>query len=638
MPYELLHDPDKAQADRDKEYERITQENRARIKQLEMEEMAASIEPPKKEEVTPTPPGPPESWPVALLPDGEDICGNGHVLKKQLKPGIAELGKPPSRARVKMSFTAHDDVREGKVWDSSESLGIRLGDLYTSRVLEAAAASLDWGEKATFVCTALYAKGNNASRRALPQGVACVRYEVELLSWRAPQLRDRKQSMYDHTNEERLEEVVALKAQAAPLVKLGLISEAREIYQDATHYLENRDKRDDGSCFLPPEGREDEAKALLLSLYLNDAMCTLRLGEEFRRAEDLCTRAIELDATSVKALYRRGVARMRLHEHTDAHADLYAAARLDPNSREGREAIAELKTLSAAARSKDAKFAGKSLGSKAGAIPRAPPGGGLKQPATVWMELAIGGESIGRVVMQMYEGAPLTTENFRCLCTGERGIGNSGSRLHYKGSGFHRLIPGFVLQGGDIVKGDGFGGDSIYGGTFKDERFLRKHDRKGLLSMANVGPHTNASQFFVTLCEAPHLDGTSVIFGEITEGFDLIARIENEVAVDEDDKPTVPITIADCGEIVNAPPPQPLRSRIDDPALAARNAAAAGKVSAEEGKAEEGKAGEAAEVAGEARATASEEARTAKEDAMLGGVNIAAAVASLAKGGTAELA
>ncbi|KAI1841183.1 hypothetical protein JX266_012650 [Neoarthrinium moseri] len=170
----------------------------------------------------------------------------------------------------------------------------------------------------------------------------------------------------------------------------------------------------------------------------------------------------------------------------------------------------------------------------------------------VFFDVKIGPKSAGRVTFELYDDiVPKTADNFRALCTGEKGLGKSGKPLHYKGSIFHRVIKQFMIQGGDFTEGNGTGGESIYGEKFADENFEEKHDRPFLLSMANAGPGTNGSQFFVTTVATPHLDGKHVVFGEVRTGKSIIRQIEN-TPTQGGDKPTRDCIIEDCGELTGA--------------------------------------------------------------------------------------
>ncbi|RZC92700.1 hypothetical protein C5167_011781 [Papaver somniferum] len=174
-----------------------------------------------------------------------------------------------------------------------------------------------------------------------------------------------------------------------------------------------------------------------------------------------------------------------------------------------------------------------------------------KKNPHVFLDISIDGAPKEKVVIELFSDiVPKTAENFRALCTGEKGIGAStGKPLHFKGSIFHRIIKGFMAQGGDFSKRDGTGGESIYGGKFADENFKRAHDEPALLSMANAGRNTNGSQFFIIFKATHHLDGKHVVFGKVKQGMEIIRKMEQVEVVADSAKPVGPVKIVDCGEV-----------------------------------------------------------------------------------------
>jgi len=478
-----------------------------------------------------------KTYPVGEVHD-VSFAKDGGIMKKIIRSAEDGLGPPPKGTEVTAHYTGTLES-DGTKFDSSVDRGkpfkFTIGGGQVIRGWDEGFASMKVGEKALLTINSSYGYGPDGSPPTIP-GNATLNFEVELLGF-----KEKEKAKYEMSPDEKLAKAKSLKDEGTNCFTQKMFGDAALKYIEAADYV-----------FDDEEGEHvtDDSKPIFVSCWSNAAMCYIKT-KDWTDAIDACNKVLSLEdeKQNLKALYRRGLAKMNMGDYAKAKTDLLQAHKIDDKNKDVRKAINKLKEEIAAAKKKEKN----TFGGMFGKVSMYDDKNSIIAPNSkgdnphVFFDIKQGDEELGRIVMQLYKDiTPKTAENFRALCTGEKGIGKTGKPLHYKSCAFHRVIKDFMLQGGDFTNGDGTGGESIYGDKFADENFKVKHTRGGLLSMANAGPGTNGSQFFITSKDTPHLDNKHVVFGHVVSGMEIVKKIEN--AETDNDTPKVNIIISDCGE------------------------------------------------------------------------------------------
>ena len=467
-----------------------------------------------------------------------NITEDGGVKKKILKEGTGEQATEGSEVQV--NYIGRN--KDNKIFDQTKGdpFKFKIGDHQVIKGWEIGVKTMKIGEKSEFILSPEYAYGDRKVSDLIPEN-STLTFEIELLKVNIP-----KKDISEMTYEEKLAEGKKLKEEGVTKFKANEISKARDLFTRAIAYLENMDKT-----------KEAEAEGVNLYVTTLSNLCNCCNREkEYHAVVNFATKGLKIKELP-KLYYFRAIANANNDEFASAKEDLESLKKLlpekDRDTDEGVKYVLNLiekrqKSISSRVKkmSRGLFQAGLYDDKEEKKKPVEPPKEQNKENPVVFLDIKIGDNEAKRVEIELYKDkVPKTCENFRCLCTGEK-----GDKLHYKGSIFHRVIKNFMIQGGDFENANGTGGSSIYGKKFDDENFTYSLSREGLLAMANSGPNTNGSQFFITLKDCPWLNEKHVVFGQVIKGMDVVKEVE-KVETDGQDKPKVNVVIENCGEIKN---------------------------------------------------------------------------------------
>lgn len=458
-------------------------------------------------------------------------CEDGGVTKEILDHGTGDA-TPQHNNEVDVTYIGRLESGEefDKQVDEDEPFQFFIGSDEIIKGWSIGVATMKKGERAIITIKSDYAYGEKGSPPSIPPN-ATLKFEIKLLDF-----REREKSKWDYQPEERVKIAVEFKNTGNEHFKKGEYDEAIKEYERALDYID----------FV----KEPEAQTLEVNIRNNLALIMIK-KKHFKQAETHAKKSIEIDSQNSKAYFRLASAYYEMKDFKGAYETAKLGIDVEPHNKDLRELYKTSYDVFRNEAEKERLLYQKMFKSKEFYDPVKKAEYHSASNPIVFFDIKVGDDQPQRIEFELFSSVvPKTAENFKALCTGERGIGKSGKPLHFKDSIFHRLIKDFMLQGGDFTNANGTGGESIYGEKFNDENFNLKHVERGLLSMANSGHNTNGSQFFITFKKTEWLDNKHVVFGKVAKNIEFLDVLE-QIPVGENDIPEKEIKIVDCGVVSN---------------------------------------------------------------------------------------
>ena len=461
-----------------------------------------------------------------------DLIEDGGVKKRIITLGTGEPIGENKLAVVKYQGMFSDQ----KIFDQTKKdpLSFTIGNGEVIKGWEIGVATMKLNEKSEFTISPQYAYGEKGFNDLIPAN-ATLTFIIELIDIQAP-----LKKIIDMDYPEKLKRAQQLKSEGVEQFKLKDYEWAMEKFQKVLAYFVN---------LSPTDEEQKDAIELIATTLLNMANCCHNL-KQYQNIIKYTNESLKYKSAP-KCYYFRAIGYANLWDINKSENDYNELIKTVPLNDPGVQALRKLIDSKKVQNEERMKKTSRSILRKGlyddkeiPQKPRAIPKEVNKDNPKVFFDIKIGDKDAQRVEFELFKDkVPKTVENFRCLCTGEK-----GGDMHYKGTIFHRVIKDFMIQGGDYENRNGTGGKCIYGGKFDDENFYYAHSEKGLLSMANAGPNTNGSQFFITCKETPWLDGKHVVFGRVIKGMEVVHEVEN-LETGAQDKPKVDVVIENCGEV-----------------------------------------------------------------------------------------